>query len=47
VFRFNRRNSKFIGKKFMRLVQQVVQSVKVTYREIKWDMDPISEYYAT
>jgi hypothetical protein len=47
VFRFNRRNSKFIGKKFMRLVQQVVQSVKVTYREIKWDIDPISEYYAT
>ena len=47
VFRFNRRNSKFIGKIFMRLVQQVVQSVKVTYREIKWDIDPISEYYAT
>ena len=47
VFRFNRRNSKFIGKKFMRLVQQVVQSAKVTYREIKWDIDLISEYYAT
>ena len=47
VFRFNRRKTEFIGKKFMRLVQQVVQSVKVTYREIKWDIDPISEYYAT
>jgi hypothetical protein len=47
VFRFNRRKSKFIGKKFMRIVQQVVKSVKVTYREIKWDIDPIFEYYAT
>ena len=47
VFRFNRRKSKFIGKKFMRIVQQVVKSAKITYREIKWDIDPISEYYAT
>ncbi len=47
VFRFNRRNSKSIGKKFMRIVQQVLKSVKVTYDEIKWDMDPISEYFAT
>jgi hypothetical protein len=47
VFRFNRRNSKSIGKKFMRIVQQVVKSVKVTYGEIKWDIDPISEYFAT
>jgi hypothetical protein len=47
VFRFNRRKSKSIGKKFMRIVQQVVQSVKVTYDEIKWDIDPISEYFAT
>ena len=47
VFRFNRRNSKSIGKKFMRIVQQVLQSVKVTYDEIKWDIDPISEYFAT
>jgi len=31
----------------MHLVQQVVQSIKVTYREIKWDIGPISEYYAT
>jgi len=47
VFRFNRRKSKSIGKKFMRMVQQVVKSSKVTYSEIMWDMDPISEYYAT
>jgi hypothetical protein len=47
VFRFNRRKSKSIGKKFMRIVQQVVKSAKVTYKEIKWDLDPISEYYAT
>lgn len=47
VFRFNRRKSKSIGKKFMRIVQQVVASAKVTYDEIKWDIDPLSEYYAT
>jgi len=47
VFRFNRRKSKSIGKKFMRMVQQVVKSAKVTYSEIMWDMDPISEYFAT
>jgi len=47
VFRFNRRKSKSIGKKFMRLVQQVVKSTKVTSSEITWDMDPISEYFAT
>ena len=47
VFRFNRRKSKNIGKKFMRIVQQVVNSTKVTYSEIVWDVDPISEYFAT
>ena len=47
VFRFNRRKSKSIGKIFMRLVQQAVKSAKITYSEIRWDMDPISEYYAT
>jgi hypothetical protein len=31
----------------MRIVQQVVKSIKVTYGEIKWDIDPISEYFAT
>jgi len=34
VFRFNRRKSKSIGKKFMRIVQQIVKSSKVTYSEI-------------
>ena len=47
VFRFNRRKSKSIGKKFMRMVQQVVNSTKVTYSQLQWDMDPISEYFAT
>jgi hypothetical protein len=47
VFRFNRRKSKSIGKKFMRIVQQVVKSTKITYSQIMWDMDPISEYYLT
>ena len=47
VFRFNRRKSKYIGKKFMRIVQQVVKSAKITYKQIKWDFDPLSEYYAT
>ena len=47
VFCFNRRKSKSIGKKFMRMVQQVVKSVKITYENIKWDIDPLSEYYAT
>jgi len=47
VFRFNRRKSKNIGKKFMRLVQQVVKSVKITIPELKWNVDPISEYYET
>jgi len=40
-------NSKSIGKKFMRIVQQVVKSAKVTHDQIKWDIDPISEYFAT
>jgi len=46
VFRFNRRKSKSIGKKFIRIVQQVAASAKITYSEIKSDMDPISEYFA-
>ena len=45
VFRFNRRKSKSIGKKFMRIVQQVVRSSRITWKEIQWDMDPISEYF--
>jgi len=47
VSRFNRRKSNSIGKKFMRMVQQVVKSVKITYKDISWDINPISEYYAT
>lgn len=34
VFRFNRRNSKSIGKKFMRIVQQVVASIKITQNQV-------------
>ena len=47
VFRFNRRKSKNIGKKFMRIVQLVVRSSKITWKNITWDMDPISEYFMT
>ena len=47
AFRFNRRKSKSVGKKFMRIVQQAVSSVKVTGKQLLWDIDPISEYYAT
>lgn len=47
VFRFNRRKSKSIGKVFMRIVQQVVRSTKIVCQDIKWDLDPLSEYYAT
>jgi transposase-like protein len=35
VFRFNRRTSSSVGKKFMRIVQQVVGSTKLTYNDIK------------
>ena len=38
---------KSLGKKFMRIVQQVVKSAKITYKEIKQDIDPISECHAT
>jgi transposase-like protein len=44
VFRFNRRKSKFIGKKFMRIVEQVVESSKIKWDQIKLDLDPISEF---
>lgn len=45
VFRFNRRKSRNIGKKFMRIVQQVVRTPKITWKEIMWDVDPISEHF--
>ncbi len=44
VFRFNRRKSKYIGKKFMRIVLQVVKSSKIKWDQIKFDLDPISEF---
>jgi hypothetical protein len=47
VFRFNRRKSKSIGKIFMRIVQQVARSTKIVCDNIKWDMDPLSEHFAT
>ena len=40
VFRFNRRTSRSVGKKFMRIVQQVVSSVKITCTQIKNDIGP-------
>lgn len=46
VFRFNRRKSKYIGKKFMRIVEQVVKSSKIKWDEIKWDLDPISYFFS-
>jgi hypothetical protein len=47
VFRFNRRKSKSIGKKFMRIVQQVLKTPRISWPEIPWDVDPISEYFLT
>lgn len=46
VFRFNRRKSKSIGKKFMRIVQQVISSCKIRKNDIQFDLDPISEYFS-
>ena len=46
IFRFNRRKSKTVGKKFMRLVQQVIKSSKISNKDIKYDLDPISEYFS-
>jgi hypothetical protein len=45
VFRFNRRKSRNIGKKFMRIVQQALKTPGIIYTQIPWDLDPISEYY--
>jgi hypothetical protein len=46
VFRFNRRKSKSIGKKFVRIVQQVVKSCKISNKEIQFDLNAISEYFS-
>jgi hypothetical protein len=40
VFRFNRRMSRNIGKKFMRIAQQVSSSTKTTYRQIVGGVSP-------
>ena len=42
VFRFNRRTSRNIGKKFMRIAQQVSSSTKTTYRQIVGGASPFS-----
>ncbi len=47
VFRFNRRRSKYIGKKFMRIVEQVVISTKPKWDEIKFDLAPISGFFSS
>ena len=46
VFRFNRRKSKCIGKKFMRIVQQAVISTKTRWKDIRYDLDPISGFFS-
>ena len=46
VFRFNRRKSRSIGKKFMRIVQQVIKSRNINNKDIQWDLDPISEFFS-
>jgi len=42
VFRFNRRRSRSIVKKFMRIVEQVTTSTKTTYEQIKDGVSPFS-----
>ncbi len=42
VFRFNRRRSRNIGKKFMRIAEQVTSSTKTTYKQIKAGAAPFS-----
>jgi hypothetical protein len=46
VFRFNGRKSKSIGKKFMRIVQQVIKSCNIRNKDIQFDLDPLSEYFS-
>ena len=42
VFRFNRRKSRNVGKKFMRIAQQATISTKATYQQIKAGASPFS-----
>jgi hypothetical protein len=46
VVRFNRRKSRNIGKKSMRIVQQALKTPWITWPEIPWNLDPLSEYVA-
>ena len=41
VFRFNRRSSRNIGKKFMRIVQQAANSLRATCRQIKTESNGV------
>lgn len=45
VFRFNRRKFVNVGMKFMRIVQQAAKTAPIKWQNIKWDVDPISEYF--
>jgi hypothetical protein len=40
VFSFNPRKSRYIGKKFMRIVQQVVVTPRISYRKIVGGISP-------
>ena len=42
VFRFNRRKSLNVGKKFMRIAQQVTASAKTTYKEVTAGSSPFT-----
>jgi transposase-like protein len=42
VFRFNRRKSRNVGKKFMRIAQQVMTSSKIIYQKIKGGVSSFS-----
>ena len=46
VFRFNRRKSRSIGKKFMRIVQQVIKSCNIRKKDIQFDLDSFSRYFS-
>jgi len=43
VFRFNRRTSRSIGKKFMRIAQQITASTKTIYNQIRGGVSPYSQ----
>ncbi|MFZ0133583.1 MAG: IS1595 family transposase [Desulfobacterales bacterium] len=46
AFRFNRRKSRNIGKKFMRIVHQAMKTPRIIWPAINWDLDPLSESFA-